>query len=105
MGQARGDRGEDGPRSRSLARRLGWAGVALGALPWLLIGPLAFYAMDFMLWTWIWPAVLGGMGIGAGLLAMRLGTAPVVARLAMAMGLLSLLAALAGFVGMLAGMG
>ncbi|MGI8587260.1 MAG: hypothetical protein ACR2M0_06165 [Chloroflexia bacterium] len=105
MEHARGGRGEDGSTSRALAWRLGWAGAALGVLPWLLIGPLVFYAMDFMLWTWIWPAVLGGMGIAAGLLAMRLGTAPAVARLAVALGLLSLLAALAGFVWMLAGMG
>jgi hypothetical protein len=90
-----------------LARGLGWVGVALGVLPWLLIVPLAIYQMDFMLYTWIWPAVLGAAGTGAGLLALRLRDphARLVALAAIALGVLALVSALAGFGWMLAGMG
>jgi len=46
------------PRRDVLAVRLAQIGVALGLAPWLFIVPLGLYQMDFMLWTWIWPALL-----------------------------------------------
>src|SRR5690349_8438229 len=82
-----------------LAIRLGWVGVALGLLPWLLIVPLGIYQMDFMLYTWIWPAVLGAAGTGAGLLALRLHDpqARRVAGAAVVLGLVAFVSALTGF--------
>jgi len=96
------------PRSRTadLAVRLGWIGVGLGLAPWLLIVPLGVYQMDFMLWPWIWPALLGAGGTGAGWLAIRLGDrrARRIALAALGLGLFALVAALAGFSWMLASM-
>jgi len=82
-----------------LATRLGWVGVALGLLPWLLIVPLSIYQMDFMLYTWIWPAVLGAAGAAAGLLALGLRDprARPVAGAAVVLGLLAFVSALTGF--------
>lgn len=89
-----------------LAHRLGQVGVILGLLPWLLIVPLGVYGMDFMLWTWIWPALLGAGGVSAGLLALRLRTPPArrLAWAAVLLGAVAFLAAVAGFLGMLASM-
>ncbi|HET7076455.1 MAG TPA: hypothetical protein VFM49_03315 [Chloroflexia bacterium] len=94
------------PGRSDLALGLGRVGVVLGLVPWLFIIPLAWYQMTFMLWTWIWPALLACGGILAAVLAWRLHD-PRAARLvraAFGLSLLSLLTALAGFVWMVAGM-
>jgi len=94
------------PGRSNLALGLGRVGVVLGLVPWLFIIPLAWYQMTFMLWTWIWPALLALGGILAAALAGRLHD-PRAARLvctAFGISLLSLLTALAGFVWMVAGM-
>ena len=98
----------DEPRAApaGFARRMALAGIALGAAPWLLLVPLGVYQMDFMLWTWIWPAWLGLGGSAAGLLAWRLADprARSLARVAIILGLVTFGAALTGFLLMLAAM-
>jgi hypothetical protein len=102
-----GSRNLDAPPRDMAARRMARLGVALSVAPWLLIGPLAIYRMDFMLWTWIWPGLLGLAGAGAGALALRLDArgGGAWARAAVELGLVALAVALLGFGLMLAGMG
>ncbi|HUS16935.1 MAG TPA: hypothetical protein VM536_18205 [Chloroflexia bacterium] len=96
----------DGLGHKGPALGLARVGIGLGATPWLLLGPLATYGMDFMLWTWVWPLFLGAAGLGAGLLALLLRDpcARRTAVVAVVLGLLSAIAALLGFGGMVAGM-
>jgi len=47
--------------------RWGQVGVGLGLLGWLLIGLMGTDSMTFMFWTWLWPVLLGGAGVLAGL--------------------------------------
>ena len=94
------------PSRSNLALGLGRVGVALGLVPWLFIIPLGWYQMTFMLWTWIWPALLALGGILAAALAWRLHDprAARLIRVAFGISLISLLTALTGFVWMVAGM-
>ena len=57
---------------RSPARRLALAGLAFGLLPPLvLLVPIFYYEMHFMLYTWAWPTLCGAAGVFLSALGLR----------------------------------
>ena len=84
--------------------------MGLGLLGWLLIGLMGTDSMTFMFWTWLWPLLLGGAGVlaglGATLAALRhpSGRGRGWALAALLVAGSALLGAGAGFVGMVAAM-
>src|SRR4051794_22100831 len=55
----------------ALRHRLSFLSLVCSLAAWLLLGPLADAGMNFMLWTWLWPAVLGAGAAGSAGLALR----------------------------------
>jgi hypothetical protein len=46
------------------AGRLALAGLVIGlGPPLLLLAPIFYYQMEFMLYPWAWPTVCGGIGL------------------------------------------
>jgi hypothetical protein len=92
--------------TRPGARQLALAGLLIGLVPpVLLLVPMFYYQMEFMLYTWVWPTACGVVGLFLGGLALRrAGGDRLARRLAVAALLISVLTtalALSGWIGMI----
>ena len=96
-------------KGRPRARPLAVAGLLLGlGPPLLLLAPMFYYQMEFMLYSWVWPTASGAVGVFLSALALRRAGADAparrLARAGLAISLLTTGLALAGWIGMIGSM-
>ena len=94
---------------RATARPLAVAGLVLGlGPPLLLLAPMFYYQMEFMLYTWVWPTASGAIGVFLSALALRRAerdaTARRLALAGLAISMVTTGLALAGWIGMIGSM-